>query len=169
MSRIRTVKLSLVAIIIFGYGQALAQNSGITMPFEPNDLLFATKPGKGTIIGQAFVRKANGGTDTAAMKKVLLFPRSRYVDEVISKFKGEMWRNPDIANLDNRLGSFVRFTIADAGGAFQFTNVPDGPYLVLTAVDEQVPALLMGYNVQTHSLIGAATVKKGGIAKVNFD
>ena len=160
-----------LALILSGCGVegGLPLRTTIKAEFDPYEMEFATKPGTGKIVGQAFIRRSDGGVDSASLKRVLLIPKSRYTDEIVGQYAGNYNKSIEVSNFDQRLGSFVRFLVADAGGAFMFLNIPPGQYYLITGVDQRVSALIAGYNTVPKSLLAQVTVKDRGTVTAIFN
>lgn len=109
------------AFVLFGcttVNQSVAFNEA---DFRPYDW-----PGTAVIRGHAFVRTESGRKENAAGLNVYLVPLTPYTAERANIMAAEN----DPAPPDPRLARYVRTDLADNGGAFEFTGLPAGSYVV---------------------------------------
>lgn len=97
--------------------------------FVESDYLPYTKPGKATIIGQAFAVTRGGEIRYAAGKTVYLYPATSYADEY---FEMQVVRGMAMSEADKRFIEFEKTTVSDATGMFEFKNLAPGKYYAVT-------------------------------------
>ncbi len=100
-------------------------------PFVDAD--YAPYRGDGTseVSGRAIARARSGGYIYAAGDTVYLFPATPYTDEWWQRtmVEGSYLTSPDPRSL-----SYMRTTVADDEGRFQFRSLPSGDYYVVCIV-----------------------------------
>jgi hypothetical protein len=97
-----------------------------SVAFNAADFKAYEAPGKALIQGHAFVRTADNAKHTAAGLNVYLVPLTPYTAERGSIMRSGKTPSP----ADPSLGQYVKTEVADIGGAFTFTGLPAGSYLV---------------------------------------
>lgn len=102
---------------------------------EPFDLsLFRpySQKGSGRIYGQAFLKTGGGDVKVAAGDIIELWPATPFVKD-IRRIKDAGY---GVANLTNemvlQMKPFVRETVGDAQGGFEFNDLPAGEYMLET-------------------------------------
>jgi hypothetical protein len=117
-------------------------------PFPEAEYAMLEKEGTATVTGQAFLKTRGGDVKTGAGNFVYLNPATTY-----SKFLYDR-RNQSVSFSppDTRLLVYVRKTVADASGRFNFKNVPAGEYYVTGEVIWEAP---VGYQ--------GSLVRQGGV------
>lgn len=97
-----------------------------------NESIFSAynKEGTGRIYGQAFLKTNGGDVKLGAGNTVILMPANLYTKEIVSLMES----NKSLANVDNRLGKYQRRETADAGGNFEFNNLPPGEYYLACSI-----------------------------------
>jgi hypothetical protein len=117
-----------------------------TTTFSPSEVAFINARGAATVAGQAFLRQAGGGVVTCAGTEVELLPAGDFAKERITLGYGNVngGRLGSLVGLsqegvDPRYLSMVRTATCDADGNFEFKNVADGEYYVLSRVTWIVP------------------------------
>lgn len=119
-----------------------------------------SKPGSGSIYGQAFLQQRNGATVKAAGRVVYLDPATTLATQWFEQY-GQYYMPPDDVSPPSKLFNAARRqTIADSEGRFKFTNLPDGSYFVRTTVTWEVAAYRVFY-------IGRSN--EGGIVKAKVE
>ena len=96
-----------------------------TVPFDEAACQWSVGRGSATIAGSAFMKTRGGDVKLAAGNKVELIPETPYTRERFQLPSGTR-----VQDRDARLANFVRETIADAQGNFEFKNVPAGDYIL---------------------------------------
>lgn len=89
-----------------------------------------TEEGKSVIKGQAFGKTRGGDVKYGAGSTVILFPRTAYTEEMVIA-NAQVGK---ISNIDHRITKYSKKTIADGNGRFEFTNIPNGEYIVWSEV-----------------------------------
>lgn len=112
----------------------LADAAAMSVPFAVEDFAAWAGSGPGSLHGQAFLKTVGGDVKTCAGERVLLFPATPYVDNLLDKGKHGISVSPD-----PRLASYEKSTICDAQGNFSFTQLPAQRWHVLTRVTWAVP------------------------------
>lgn len=107
------------------------------------------KVGRNNISGNAFMKQQGGGIVTCAGNQVALFPKTDYSTEYVQKkfVKNEYsdgystyGKGPQKANdLKNPYLNSSKVTTCDSQGNFEFQNIADGTYYVVTFVIWYVP------------------------------
>jgi len=89
-----------------------------------------------TISGQAFLKTRGGDVKFGAGNEVILASASEYIESYYRE-KGRIgssgWRISQDP-LNRELVSFMTTTIADAGGNFEFKNLPAGEYMLFCEI-----------------------------------
>lgn len=136
----------------------------IQSTFNPAEAAFIHKPGRGSITGQAFLRRNDGVVVYAAGSRVTLIPRTTYSSERMQALYGgnriaPLWR----ASIPEPAGysSYVREEKADGEGKFSFSGLADGEYYVVTTV-----YWMAGYNQQGGYLMEPVTIRGGNAVNV---
>jgi hypothetical protein len=116
-------------------------------PFDPQAAAFIHDHGEGVIEGHAFTINQMGFTINAAGQRVYLVPatpyaRERFAAVYLHGHNMPVWL-PDLYGFDPRYISYIRTTIADAGGVFRFDLVAPGTYIVFTQVSWQIENRLL--------------------------
>ncbi len=100
----------------------------IDTPFSEEELKIYSNKGSGKIHGQAFLKTRGGDVKYGAGNTIYLIPSTPYTDELMNKV---MIRGGGLLhNMDQRLSSYIKTTIADGEGKFDFINLPKGDYYV---------------------------------------
>lgn len=152
--------LKKAAIIVMSafVASCMQERTNISTPFDPAEHAYAAMPGASVIYGQVAYRGVSGAVVTNSGKPVYLIPKTKYTMEMAAKYRGDFARNVDIQNLDGRLGGYIRMSAIAPGGSFIFNGVPGGSYLIVTNIEELMPALVAGYNSRERSLVGEIVV-----------
>lgn len=130
--------------------------------FNPSEFAWSTAKGNSTIVGQAFIKTRSGDVKLAAGNIVRLVPVNAYTTElrVRRTINGEK-----VGAVDPRLEQYNRTTVADAGGNFEFKELPAGSWYVSCAITWE--AANQGDMQQAGGIAyGTATVAKGETKKV---
>ena len=92
----------------------------VNTPFAEDDYIPYTKDGTGNIKGQAFLKTQAGDVKYGAGNTIYLIPTTSYTKELMDKAidKGGGFTT----NMDYRLNKYIRTTIADGEGRFDFLN-----------------------------------------------
>ena len=134
----------------------------ITTPFNDADFAGYSKTGLSTIAGQAFLKTKGGDVKFGAGNQITLYPYTSYVQEVLSMKKRPNYK---IKNEDTRWMQYIKTTIADAQGKFEFKNIPAGNYLIECGIFWQVPGQ---YGLQTTGDIVSKQVSVGNNDSINI-
>lgn len=141
--------------------------------FDVNEAKRLMKDGKNTIKGSALLRQVDGGIQTCAGEKVILFPFTKYAEERMSYLYANTERgynshrsfifNPDEADY----AVFVKKEYCDVDGRFTFKKVADGTFFVVTPVRWNVVLNQYGATqAQGGILMQKVTVKNGETKRV---
>ena len=109
-----------------------------TSVYNPEEVSWFDQKGYGTILGNAFVRKQDGGIVSCAGQGVSLVPRSSYADERMK----HLYQSVDSGNnsgrqideADPRYAEKFIATVCDVDGRFKIEGLPDGDYYVVANV-----------------------------------
>jgi len=112
----------------------------LSSTFDRSEAEFILTDGTATIAGQAFLRQRGGGVVTCAGSIVHLVPMTDYSDERIQSIYGsglgggsyELF--PKFVPDSSVYITLSRTAQCDAGGEFEFSNVPAGNFYVATTV-----------------------------------
>ena len=126
--------------------------------FNASEAAFINKTGNGTIRGQAFLRRNDGMVVYAAGSDVRLIPKSTYADERMNLIYGggKIGRYVQPVNNNAQYISMTKVTRANGEGRFEFKNVADGDYYVVTPV-----SWMAGDIRQGGSLMERVTIRGG--------
>lgn len=109
--------------------------------FDPAEAAFATKPGRTTVTGQAFLRQRGGGVVTCAGEGVALMPSIKYTDEMIQRSFGSTtgglagaFAPYPAKDAVPQLEKVTKKAQCDANGNFSFPNVAPGAYWAMSKV-----------------------------------
>lgn len=103
----------------------------------------ALQPGPNRIVGNAFLRLQNGGAMTCAGKKVVLIPDTPYAREVLLDLYSNINSGyRDVKSLertayipwDKEYERIRTNTYCDAMGNFEFDQLSDGDYFIITSI-----------------------------------
>ncbi len=119
----------LYAVVLLIAGCA-APTQSISMKFEASDFEpFMTK-GSGKISGQAFMKTRAGDVKFGAGCTVWLTPATAYMKELVRiKDQGFNVSN-HTQDTAGAIQKYIRTTVADGTGNFEFNNLPPGEYFV---------------------------------------
>jgi hypothetical protein len=120
--------IALVLIIIIMSGCASTPVIQVNTPFAEDDYIPYSKDGTGNIKGQAFLKNQAGDVKYGAGNTIYLIPTTSYTKELMDKAidKGGGFTT----NMDYRLNKYIRTTIADGEGRFDFIKLPPGDYYI---------------------------------------
>lgn len=144
---------AVIFAVVLG-GCATVQQYTISVPFDRTQAAALMLAGNNTIHGNAFMRQKGGGVVSCAGSTVTLVPATAYADERTGALYGRgdsgMTRKsfqfqPDYPEYR----TLTKTTTCDSSGNFQFNDVADGDFFVVTTVSWTAGA----YNVQGGSLM----------------
>lgn len=115
--------ICIVALAILAAGCVLPHQ--MTTPFDESAFQKFAGNGTSTITGQAFLKTQGGDVKFGAGDTVSLMPVTPYTTEA---WQAE--RNGEQPQTNPRLQKYIRTTIADGNGNFEFQNLPGGDYYV---------------------------------------
>ena len=125
------------------------------------------EPGNNTIKGSALINQVGGGTVTCAGRQVTLVPRSTYADERMQIIYGNLQGGVgtgQVAESDpmsySNYVSATKDTTCNAQGFFQFNNLSDGEYYVVTKI------IWGQYGAQGGNLMRAVKVSGGQTVEI---
>jgi hypothetical protein len=141
-----------------------------TVPFDATAVSFANKKGRATISGQAFLRQRGGGVVTCAANQVTLVPEGEYAKQRMIGIYGSTEKGYTPVGVAERLANaksddyykLMKNVSCDAQGNFEFENVPNGEYFVITTVRWQVSE----YSIEGGDLMQHVSVSNGRDVKV---
>ena len=132
--------LSAVIFTIALGGCVTIQQHTISVPFDRNQAAALMLEGSNTIKGNAFMRQNGGGVVSCAGATVMLIPATAYADERTGALYGKgdagvtrknIQFQPDYAEYR----TLTKTTTCDSSGNFEFSNVADGDFFVVTKVE----------------------------------
>ena len=132
-------------------------------PFEKEVHQPYLKIGSGSISGQAFLRQRSGNVITAAGNTVWLSPATPYMREF---YQARTKPNVTFSNMDSRIEPYIRKTMADLEGGFNFKDLPAGTYILETTVTWELPSSGLIPIYEGGPIIQEVTVGKGEKKKV---
>jgi hypothetical protein len=110
--------------------------------------------GTGKVMGQAFIKAANGQVKYAAGNKVSIRP----VTSANAEWYASLFSGKTLApSPDSRIAQGAQIVVADAEGRFVFSGLPTGRYYLATAIFWLLPS---GYP-EGGILAGVVEVKDG--------
>jgi hypothetical protein len=118
----------------------------ITSTFNPSEAAFIHQQGKGSIKGQAFLRRNDGMVVYAAGSDVFLIPKTTYSSERMAALYrgGKMNKFVPSPEAPPGYAEAARSTKANGEGRFEFSSLADGDYFVVTQVQWMVGNLPQG-------------------------
>jgi len=137
----KIITLALILLLVSCATQQ--QLHTIQTPFDEDEMIRLSQPGKNTIKGSALVRQNNGGVVTCAGSPTNLIPVMKYSTERMywvykNSTKGfyrvVMMPTKMYTNENPRYGELARRTMCDAQGFFKFENIADGDYFLTTNI-----------------------------------
>ena len=102
------------------------------VPFPVSEYNSLAKSGKGTVKGTIYVTAPNGNKVVGGGTRLYLNPVTSYSNQ---------WYNDSyiagnkMEKADSRLFNYLKFTAAEASGAFAFYGVPSGSYYLIGTVE----------------------------------
>lgn len=111
--------------------------------FDPQEVAWFNGRGDNAIVGSAVMRTVGGDTRTCAGNVVIAYPDSAYARERAMYLYGSidagfnpafMGRPARFENSDPRFDTTERRVHCDAQGFFEFTDLPNGSYFVITSI-----------------------------------
>lgn len=119
--------------------------------------------GTSTITGQAFLKTRAGEVRLGAGNTVELVPLTPYTRERLNRATlGGQHLEPR----DPRLAQYVRTTVADGNGNFEFRNVPAGDYVALCLITWEYVASAYSRATTGGQAYGIVKVGPGETVKV---
>jgi hypothetical protein len=115
-------------------------------------------PGLNAVIGQAFLTQRGGGVVTCAGRTVQIYPDHVYFNRRYLDIERGLIPEYEFSNEGQ---SYIKTSVCDAQGNFEFRNIPSGDWVIKVDVSWEVPKL--GYN----AWVGYynTTSKQGGSLK----
>jgi hypothetical protein len=126
----------LVVIVAFGIAGCATPVHQMATQFNESEFerYALSVGGASTIRGQAFLKTRGGEVRFGAGEKVTLIPMTAYSREVWqASVAGKETKK------DPRLEKYVRTTVADGNGNFEFSNLPVGDYFIECPIFWEVP------------------------------
>jgi hypothetical protein len=91
--------------------------------------------GKAKVYGQAFLVTNGGEVKKGAGKKIVLMPDNSYTEEFLQVADSN--KQPVS---DPRFRAYIKITVADADGNYEFDGLPPGDYILLTEIRWMIPS-----------------------------
>jgi hypothetical protein len=162
----KIASLGLVAML----GACVGTEIEVVSPFVPAQAAYVNHRGAASVRGQAFMRQLGGGVVTCAGEKVRLIPATAYTRERITKLYGNpqggrinVYQGTSGKNLPPAYFKYMRQSICDAEGNFEFNGVADGTYYLVTRIVWMVPG---SYLAEGGGVAKRVTVKGGRSVRV---
>lgn len=129
--------------------------------FDESQAKYALDPGTAKVTGQAFLKTRGGDVKYGAGNTVMLIPACDYFTEDYERavVNGENLEKP-MPDLVGRFMPYVKKTVADGSGNFEFGNLAAGTYYVECPITWEVGAGL--YATTTGGMAHARAVVKDG-------
>ena len=131
--------------------------------FNESDFIPYAQSGTANITGSVFLKTIGGDVKLGAGNEVMLSPITPYVRERLERvtIRREKLEEPD----QRWFQKYVRRTLADATGNFEFKNLPAGEYVIYCDIFWSYGA---GTSMQTtgDTAFATVTVKSGETSKV---
>lgn len=99
-------------------------------PLNENELAPYLKKGTASIVGQAYRKLKGHEVKYGAGVFIYLMPVCGYTSEFI----GGVSSGQRDETIDHRLNAYIRKTVGDGEGRFQFTDLPAGSYYIMTII-----------------------------------
>lgn len=112
------------------------QTQKMNVAFDAGQFISFMGQGTSTVTGQAFLKTRGGDVKVGAGNQVELVPITPYIQERLDR---ATIKNEKLEPRDPGVLKFVRTTVADAGGNFEFKNVPAGKYAIYCEITWMVP------------------------------
>lgn len=155
--------LSAVFLVGLMTGCATPKPVQLTANFNTQEASELIKPGVNILSGSALIRQNGGGVVTCAGLPIQLIPKTAYAAERIKAIYGNTLRgySPVMSQLKftpdyPEYLQLSRQTLCDAQGNFEFGDVADGDFFVISAIVWQV-----GNYPQGGALMQAISVRNG--------
>jgi hypothetical protein len=157
--KIRTILLTALAV----GATACVAAPKLTTTFNPAEAAFIHQQGRGSVKGQAFLRRNDGMVVYAAGSEVGLVPKTTYSTERMNAIYRGGKMNYFVPAPETPAGyeAAMRKTKANGEGRFEFTGVADGDYYVATKVQ-----WMAGDIAQGGSLMEPVSVRNGATVEV---
>ena len=132
-----------------------------TVPFDESAFQPYLGSGTANIVGSAFLKTQGGDVKVGAGDRVELIPSTPYTAERFGIATSGM----RIEARDGRLQRYIRTTLADAQGNFEFRNIPAGSYFLACTITWQY-ASQFGALTSGGQAIAPVTVRDSETEKV---
>jgi hypothetical protein len=136
----------------------------IQATFAEDEFAPYAKKGTATVVGQAFLKTKGGEVKYAAGNKVVLLPVTSYTTEAVTA--GTVEQYAKFENLDPRLKKYMKESMADGEGRFEFKDIPPGNYYVFTHIIWQVAGPYGSLQTTGGNISTTITVSDGEKVKV---
>lgn len=141
-----STKLTVSFLCILISGCASQERVRILSPFDKMATAALLAPGKNTIAGSGLIRQKGGGVVTCAGLKVLLIPTTNYsVERIRAIFKDSTHANlplyrrePSFDPDPIEYAQLTKESTCDAQGNFEFSNLSDGQFFLISKIYWQV-------------------------------
>ncbi len=158
--RIVVLLMVFCGVVLSGCAETFSK---MKTPFVEAEFLPFISVGTGVVVGQAFAKSVQGDVKLAAGEMVELVPLTTYTRE---RFERATLNEERLEPRDPRLTKYIRKTVANATGDFEFTDVPPGDYLVFCDIRWAVEDTTV-FPIKVGGLAyGEVSVKEGGRHKV---
>ena len=166
------MRILCILIMAAFFSGCVAQQRNVVLQnrFDKEEAEQAMKPGKNKIIGNAFVRQMGGGVVTCAGNEVGFVPVTKYSNERLLAIYGNTGegfvdtynaRNVSFTPDEHDYHVLRKKTTCDAQGNFEFENIADGEYFVITSA-----VWYVGSNPQGGGLMKRVYVNGGETKKI---
>ncbi len=150
----------ILAVTAFVSGCAAPEPYFIKSKVDHNALQGYLVSSNSKLVGQAFLKTRGGDVKFGAGSTVYLYPAVEYSNEInnIPWFK-------DVKGRDPEWSKYVRSTMADGNGNFEFSDIGSGTYYVETRVTWEVPGQY-GMSTQGGLVRKMVDISKNSVTKV---
>ena len=131
--------VAMVSFVLLGLsGCAPSPDAQTRSPFSEKDFEVILAEGSGRIYGRAFLTTLEGEVKVAAGNTVQLWPAPAFMKEVLSlQDRGYNVTNYTQAVV-RKIRPYMRESLGDAQGNFEFTDLPAGDYLLQVTITWEV-------------------------------
>jgi hypothetical protein len=159
--------ISLVALLVCGCAP-VRPTIHLNSQFDAQEAQRLLARGSNTITGSALIRQQGGGIVTCAGNEVFLIPVTTYATERMQHIynsdqegfspvlKGAVMFEPEYPDY----WSSTRKVTADAQGYFEFTDVADGEFYVVTAITWKAGSVPQGGALMQRVTLSGGEAKK---------
>lgn len=127
-------------------------------PFDPAEYKYIKINGSATLNGKIFVPTRNGENKPGAGSEITLNPATSYSEEFYIK---SVQNGIPIEEADLRVLKYIKKTVADDSGKFDFKNISAGKYYIYAPIEYEIPQPSGGYRKTNTYVYTTAYIRKG--------